>query len=185
MAGVWEQGGEGGAWLRLSPSCWQLIQSCNLKSWGVVRVVYRKVKSGESESLGATRGRDRPTLKVLGFVHSCQPLGGFGSDSCFFTFLFSFPSFLAPLHLSLLSCLPCTPTASPVTCQSAHPASHSRAGTEAPGTGLCTRVHVSTWGPRGGALTSQGGFCFRSQELHPGRGGKGRKAGWQGCPVGC
>lgn len=36
---VWEQGEEGGAWLRLNPSCWQLIQSCNLKSWGVVCVV--------------------------------------------------------------------------------------------------------------------------------------------------
>lgn len=116
----------------------------------MVRVVSRKVKSRESESLGATRGRDRTALKALGFVHSCQPLCGFGSDSCFFTFLFSFPSFLAPLRLSLLSCLPCTPTASLVTCQSAHPASHSRAGTEAPGTGLCTRVHVSTWGPGAG-----------------------------------
>ena len=61
--------------------------------------------------------------------------------------------------------MPCTPTASPVTCQSAHPASHSRAGTEAPGTGLCTRVHVSTWGPRGGARAEQswsggGGGCI-------------------------
>lgn len=164
MAGVWEQGGEGGAWLRLNPTCWQFIQSCNLKSWGVVRVVYRKVKSGESESLGATRGRDRTALNALGFVHNCQCLGGFGSDSCFFTFLFSFPSFLSPLRLSLLSCLPCTPTASPVTCQSAHPASHYRAETEAPGTGLRIRVHPSTWGPRGGVRAEQswsggGGGC--------------------------
>lgn len=147
---MWEQGGEGGAWLRLNPTCWQLIQSCNLKSWGVLRVVYRKVKSGESESLGATRGRDRTALNALGFVHNCQCLGGFGSDSCFFTFLFSFPSFLSPLRLSLLSCLPCTPTVSPVTCQSAHPASHYRAGAEAPGTGLRTRVHPSTWAPEAG-----------------------------------
>ena len=49
--------------------------------------------------------------------------------------------FLFPPSFPASVC-PCTPRASPVTCQSAHPASHYRAGTEAPGPHPSPCVHL-------------------------------------------
>lgn len=85
----------------------------------------------------------------MGFVLSCQRLGGFGSDSCCFTFLFSFPSFLSRLRLSSFPAF-LVHLGVPVTCPECTSASHYRAGTEGPGTGL-HQIHASTWGPGAGA----------------------------------